>query len=101
MEICPYHDTEPVVEETVARERVVLPYTDENGRARDYVLPKLVVFRVYCPACRERRTCVGCPPARFGKGYSAKDRDTAVRRWNSACATEKLRLFKSAVKGRR
>ena len=97
MEACPYHNTEPAVKKLVARNKIDETYVDGNGQKRRYALPELVVYRVFCPSCANpppgRRL-----PSRFGKGYSAKTLDAAERKWNDACAGERLKIFKNAVK---
>ena len=93
MDVCPYHHIEPAVKTFIARESVNETYIDEDGRVRKYVLPKLVVYKIFCPSCAESRSLT-----KFGRGYSATSEKAAVKRWNSACLNEKLKLFKNAVK---
>lgn len=93
MEVCPYHHIEPAIETFTARESVDETYIDEGGRVRKYVLPKLVVYKIFCPSCAESGSST-----KFGRGYSAPSEKAAAKRWNSACLNEKLKLFKNAVK---
>lgn len=97
MEICPYHEIEPTIKYSVIREGIDKTYKDENGNTKKYVLPKLVVYKAFCPLCAASKKSKGVSK-KFGKGYSAYSADTAIRRWNSACADERLKIFKNAVK---
>ena len=97
MELCPYHNTEPETKIFTARNRIDETYIDENGTTRRYVLPKLTIFKVFCPLCAASENVKGVS-GKFRKGYSAHSEETAVRRWNSACLDEKLKIFKDTVK---
>ena len=92
MEICPYHHIEPAVKTFIARESVDETYIDECGKVKKYVLPKLVVYKIFCPSCAESGSLT-----KFGRGYSATSEKTAAKRWNDSCLNEKLKLFKNAV----
>jgi len=100
MEKCPYHDVDPEVSRFAARDEILKTFIDGDGALRKYRLPKITVCNVYCPVCRSEQRTAGKFPTKFGKGYAADDEETAVRRWNSSCMSEKLRLFKNAVTGK-
>ena len=93
MEICPYHHIEPTVKTFTVRESVDETYIDEDGQVRKYVLPKLVIYNMFCPLCAESGSST-----KFGRGYSAPSEKTAAKLWNSSCLNEKLKLFKNAVR---
>ena len=93
MEVCPYHHIEPAIKTFTARESVNETYIDEDRQVRKYVLPELVVYKIFCPLCAESRSLT-----KFGKGYLAASEKAATKRWNGACLNEKLKLFKNAVK---
>lgn len=93
MEVCPYHHIEPAIKTFTARESVDETYIDEGGQVRKYVLPKLVVYKIFCSSCAESGSLT-----KFGKGYSASSKKAVMKRWNSACLNEKLKLFKNAVR---
>lgn len=93
MEVCPYHYIEPVIKTFIARESVDETYIDECRQVRKYVLPKLIVYKIFCPSCAESKFST-----KFGRGYSAASEEAATKRWNSACLNEKLKLFKNAVR---
>ena len=98
MEFCPYHNNaEPETKAFTVRNRIDETYIDENGNNRKYVLSELTIFKVFCPLCAMSKNGKGSS-GKFGKGYSAYSMETAVRRWNSACLDEKLKIFKNTVK---
>lgn len=93
MEVCPYHHIEPAIETFTARESVDETYIDEGGQVRKYVLPKLVIYKMFYPSCAGSESST-----KFGRGYSAASEEAAAKRWNGACLNEKLKLFKNAVR---
>lgn len=88
---------EPVVAESVVRKKISETYSDKRGRQRLYELPELTMYKVYCRVCREERAADGARTKKFGVGYKSGSEADAVKKWNNACMTEKLRLFKKAV----
>lgn len=93
MEVCPYHHIEPVIKAFTARESVDETYVDENRQIKKYVLPKVVVYKMFCPSCAESGSST-----KFGRGYSASSEEAVMKRWNGACLNEKLKIFKNAVR---
>lgn len=91
MELCPYHHVEPSSESLVAREEVKSSYTGLDGAVHQYCLPRLEIHRVFCRMCRDGGSNA------FGRGFSAPTPEKAADRWNKACATAYLRVFKKAV----
>lgn len=98
MEKCPYHDSEPVSEEKTVREAVSASYADWGGALREYRLPAITLHKVYCRECRNEQQRAGKTPRKFGKGFTARSAAAAGSRWDAACMTERLRIFKKAVR---
>jgi len=95
MEKCPCHHIEPVIEHKTVREKISKEYKDKDGKSRKYILPELVMYRIYCPMCREHREDGS---GIFNVSYVSRTRSSVISKWNSRCATENLKTFKRIVK---